>query len=358
MVAQPSKAGRFVFLDYLRALAAWLVLWDHLGTIMPGWANRTFAPAAWVRANIADPLGVIQNFGWFGVALFFLISGFIITDRARVEGVAEFSLKRLLRIYPMLAIAVVLAAVLVTAPGVATVRAVLLSMTLANYVMVPQVVILGVAWTLVIEMAFYALTAGTQWARNSPHRIALNLAVVALVVSRRGAFGPEFSLFAVSVSYLPVLVMGQALYWWLSARRLSARWAIAYLAAAFALFVWGLRLIQPGFLAPANSYVISVVYALMLFAALIHAPLRENRLVRLLSDTSYALYLLHGVVAPLVLKTLMPHGPLSVAIAAAAAASLAAAWVAHMLVERPLQGLARRLAGGRRARLRAAPAAT
>ncbi|MFI4966974.1 MAG: acyltransferase family protein [Caulobacterales bacterium] len=340
--------GRYVFLDYLRALAAWLVVWDHLANNFPNGQGLVFRPAELVRNNIAAPLGIIQDFGWFGVTVFFLISGFIISDRARVEGFSKFVVKRVLRIYPMLAIAVALACAFMVPKAQVTLQNVALNLTLANYVMVPQVVLVGVAWTLVIEMVFYILTAATQFARESPHRIAFNLAVVALVIWKARAFGPQFFLFAASTSYLPILIAGQVVYWWLAKRRLSAAWGFAYLLVAYGLFLWGLRSMQPNFLPMTNSYLVSVAYALLLFVALLHIRLPEQRVVRFLSDTSYSMYLLHGIVGWGVMLALMRRAPLSVAITAAAAASLAASYVTYRLVEQPSQRLARRLTRARR----------
>jgi peptidoglycan/LPS O-acetylase OafA/YrhL len=343
MTSGEASGNRYLFLDYLRALAAWLVVWDHLANNMLQEQGRVFRPALWVRENFTAPLGVIQDFGWFGVALFFLISGFIISDRARVEGLREFVLKRVLRIYPMLAVAVLLSCLFLASPADLTPQMVLLNLTLANYLAIPQVVLVGAAWTLVIEVIFYALTAATQFMRASPHRIALNLAVVAVLVWKRGAFGPNFALFAGAAAYLPILVMGQTIYWWLARNRLSSAWGIAYLLAAHGVFVWGLRAAQPGFLQVTNSYPISVAYALLLFVALLRAPLRERKLVRFLSDTSYSVYLLQGSIGWLVLTALIKVAPLSVSIPAAAGATLAAAYLTHWLVETPTQRLGRHL---------------
>jgi exopolysaccharide production protein ExoZ len=318
-------------------------VWDHLGTIMPGWMGKVFGPAAWVRTNITTPLGIINDFGWFGVALFFLISGFIISDRARVESARAFVTRRIFRIYPMLIIAVLLSCALIATKDQLTTRNVLLNLTLGNYLVMPQVALLGVAWTLAVEVVFYALTATTQFMRNSPHRIALNLVFVALLVWKRGAFGGSFLLLAVWSAYLPVLVMGQTAYWWLSRERLSAPVALSYLAASYGVFLYGVHTIQPAFLPVTNSYPISVVYALLIFLGLVRARLPPVRVVRFLSDTSYSLYLLHGIAAPLILKALIPKLPLWVVILAAAVTSLAAAAITFHLVERPFQRLARRL---------------
>jgi peptidoglycan/LPS O-acetylase OafA/YrhL len=185
--------------------------------------------------------------------------------------------------------------------------------------------------------------------RNSPHRIALNLVFAALLVWKRGAFGGHFIYFGVWSAYLPVLVMGQTVYWWISRERLSAPVALGYLAAAYGVFLYGVRAIQPAFLPVTNSYPISVAYALLIFLTLVRVRLPPTRVVRFLSDTSYSLYLLHGIAAPLVRKALDPRMPLWAAILAAAATSLAAAAISYRWVERPFQGLARRLSRGKAA---------
>ncbi|HLZ75436.1 acyltransferase [Phenylobacterium sp.] len=352
-----DSAARYVFLDYLRALAAWLVVWDHLGTILPGWVHLVFVPAQWVRDHVTGPLGIIQDFGWFGVAVFFLISGFIISDRASVESFREFAVKRLLRIYPMFIFAVLFAAAFVDARDQVNAKSLLLNLTLANYFFVPLTALVGVAWTLFIEMIFYGLTAVTQFARNSPHRIAINLIFTALVVWKRGVLGGIFTPFAAFVAYMPVLVMGQTIYWWLARSRLSAAWGLAYLTAAFAVFLWGVRLIQPSYLPATNSYLISVAYAVLLFLAVMRLRLPQRRAIRFLADTSYSVYLLHGLVGSLVLFAVLKHAPLGVAIALAAIASLLAAAVTQRFIETPANRLARRLTARWRLPGPAAPAA-
>ena len=339
-----AQAGgsRYIFLDYLRAAAAWLVVWDHLVASLPQDLGQPLMLAVWVRRNVSGPLGIIQDFGWFGVAVFLLISGFIISDRAAVESTRTFVVRRILRIYPMMIVAVLLT-VAVGASAIPSLQTILLNMTLASYLRFPQVVLVGVAWTLVIEMVFYAITAATQVMRGSPHRIAFNLALITVVIFNRGAFGPSFGLFANTVSYLPILVMGQTIYWWLERGRLSALWGFGYLAAASGLFLLGVRAINPVFEPVTNSYAISLAYAVLLFLVLRKAKLPENRIVRFLSETSYSLYLMHGIVGYRLIGILLPRIGAPVAVALAIVASLLSASLTYLLVERPTLKFARRL---------------
>src|ERR1700709_692538 len=124
------------------------------------------------------PLGIIQHGGWLAVCLFFLISGFVITHVAAREGVAEFLVKRFFRIFPLLAIFVLLSIGLQPALwGSVSWASLLRKMTLVNWFHTPQVNYVGGAMTLVIEVQFYVLVALTMAARRPLLALAANLAV-------------------------------------------------------------------------------------------------------------------------------------------------------------------------------------
>jgi peptidoglycan/LPS O-acetylase OafA/YrhL len=58
-----SKKERFVFLDYLRISAAWLVVYDHM---FGEWTARhgvSLRLVGMIRTYISNPFGIIQNFG-------------------------------------------------------------------------------------------------------------------------------------------------------------------------------------------------------------------------------------------------------------------------------------------------------
>ena len=82
----------------LRALAALAVVGFHMG-VTRGFEDRYLSGAPLVRA--------FANFGGFGVDLFFVISGFIMTvtawnQFARPGAAKRFALRRAARIYPAL----------------------------------------------------------------------------------------------------------------------------------------------------------------------------------------------------------------------------------------------------------------
>jgi peptidoglycan/LPS O-acetylase OafA/YrhL len=177
-VVGDPHSGRFASLEGYRGVAALMVVVYHVrGAII----NRS--PSA--RADVID------NFGNFGVAVFFLLSGFLlfrpVSDamlrRQPPAPVGRFLLRRFLRIYPGYWLAIVGWAFFATAEArgdTAPVKAFfLLSTDLTG---------LGVAWTLAIEVRFYCFLGVVAWigprvaARLGSIRSVIRLQVAFLVV--------------------------------------------------------------------------------------------------------------------------------------------------------------------------------
>ncbi|HMO12052.1 MAG TPA: acyltransferase, partial [Actinotalea sp.] len=356
--------GYFVAINQLRGAAALLVVWAHLVGHWLTDRQLTWAPQTLVERFIAQPLGIIQHFGFLGVAIFFLISGFVITHAASKETVRVFVVRRLLRIYVPLAgaLLVSLAAVRLGAPrgwnagvpldyadGISLGDA-LSAVSLVGYVTVPQVIVVGVAWTLAIEVVFYAFMAvvGPLLRRRRVPDVVvpvLLLSAVAAIVAASRSFGPSFFLFSVTCSYVPILIMGQAAY--LASQRRVRLWeGLAVAGAAWAVFVWGLETLQPGFLSPGDAYGPSLTLAVGVFlvAVLAERHARTHRVLDVLAARSYSIYLVHGPVGLLVLDAAMGGGlAYRWALVAALAAAAVATEAMYRGFERPSIALARRL---------------
>ena len=362
MSAGTGPARRtFVSIEIIRGVASLLVIYSH---VVGQWLDPVHGgswPTDAVQSYVAEPLHVSQSFGFFGVALFFVVSGFIVTATGTRETVPAFAVKRLLRIYPPLVVAVLLSALVITIGGVPLLAAsdtssghLLASASLLNYLLVPQVIIIGAAWTLVVEVAFYLLTALLlPVLRQTPVvAVVIELALVTTVVAVYKDLGASFFLLAVSVSFLPVLVLGQ-LVWAVWDHR-APLWAGLVLGGtSWAIFVWaGQR--DTGRLD--SSYDVAAFYAvLVLIAGLaVEGRLRRHAVWSFFSDRSYSLYLVHGAVTLPVLLSLDGRTPPAVSLVLALAATAAVVEVVLRLVERPSQRLARALV--RRGRQRGAAA--
>lgn len=141
-------------LDLLRFLAAFLVVLFHYtfrGYAADGFLNMPY-PA----------LAPIFKYGYLGVELFFLISGFVILMTASSGSLQKFIVSRMVRLYPAYWVACTVTFVAILAFGgerfSAGASQYLVNMTLLNeFVGVPSID--GVYWSLAVELKFYALVA-------------------------------------------------------------------------------------------------------------------------------------------------------------------------------------------------------
>jgi peptidoglycan/LPS O-acetylase OafA/YrhL len=349
-------AGFYSLLDQLRGIAALLVVWAHLVGYFLEASGRSWLPYSLVNRFIQAPLAIVESFGWFGVALFFFISGFVITHAASRETGREFIVKRLLRIYPPLVFAVLLALVVdwlghnmpagSSGPGLSF-WDVFANFSLVNYAAAPRAVILVVAWTLAVEMSFYLIMWGLK--KLIPRfSLLLSPAVLALVVVLMLLSGPSPAVFFLTITtgFLPVLVLGQICYL-VATKRVSLPVGALYGIAAWVIFILSLERTYPQNLVPTYSYPANAMLAFLLFLAAILAEgrVRPLRGLSVLAKRSYSLYLVHGplgltILGLLAVGTTIPY---TVELIIALAAVAAATEVCYRFVERPTQRLGRRL---------------
>lgn len=150
--AKSRPMGRLVILDSLRFVAAAAVLFQH-GVEQQGAIGQRIVAAL-------SP-------GVFGVALFFLISGFVIPMSAgRRFDLRSFAIRRMLRIYPLVLVTFAVVAILgrlTPWPAFETARVGSAYDWAANLLLIQDYVgaqsIHGVTWTLSLELAWYGLFA-------------------------------------------------------------------------------------------------------------------------------------------------------------------------------------------------------
>lgn len=348
--------GSIKFLTLLRAAAPLLVVWDHFGAVWPNRNRRSWFVNETVRDYVNAPLGIIQDFGWLGVAIFFLISGFIIPYVALREDAVAFGAKRAFRIFPPLWASIALIVVvdwlrtIVLDAEAATYSLgdLVKGAFLVNYLQPGSAAINGVAWTLIIEVLFYSLCLiGWPVLQRRPAWFVLgSLAVIWLGVNQAFGHGATFHQVMASVGYLPVLLLGTCLFLRWSGRVSVVSFALLS-GACWVTFVQYLRHLRPEFYDAMNSYGISVglAYAIFVIALLLDDHITIPAPVRFMSDISYSLYLTHGIVGFFVFDVMLTKYQLSftASLLVAIALSVATAYVSWRYVERPTQLAARQL---------------
>lgn len=334
------------FIQALRAIGVLCVTWAHLAVAFPSDQQIDPLPLVqWIRLSVNGPLGIIQDFGWFGVCLFFLVSGFVVAHVTERHTAISFAIRRMLRIFPPLWGAIVIALLLDPSLRAVEWGSLLLSMGLFNYFTIPQTVVLAVAWTLVIEMCFYALVLLFFRLRSDPLlMIVLELLFVRAILLMRNDWGDQFFLFAAVCAYLPYLITGQIFYHGIFRRTLAPVTAVLLTTGALAVALFGLMTIHVRFLPLSNSYLLSFAYACFLFLFLLqlrpkHLPVWMDSLARI----SYPLYLLHGTVGLWIFLAVLPFIGAAGASLSAFAGSLLASGLLHYCIELPSMNLGSRI---------------
>ena len=297
MNATPARRdGHLYFLDLLRIVAFVTVLIGHKfqGSLQAAADNPAYA--SWFRAVVRALLPFSEG-GAFGVMLFFLVSGYIITQVVQQERTAVFVVKRLLRIYPLYVFACLLEMAVQASQGSLQ--------TLGWDVRVAQWLLMGdwvgapytlgaVEWTLRVELIFYAfmaVAARVGVLRNTSVAIAVYVGVAAVLFwappwpRHAGWSDGYFNL------YFPMLLIGSAIRLAQSAPRVVQVWAVAAIALILALSLWHTAQIQPRW---QHHHFLQLALAVFVLSWLARQRIRLAALGLLLSDLSYAVYLLHN----------------------------------------------------------------
>ncbi len=352
-----TTGGRAAFIDIGRAIAALLVVYTHIDML---WMRENHGLSSPITSAVDIVLTVPlkmddQGIGQVSVPFFFLVSGFVVTPIALRYGASRFGVNRLFRVYPVLTFVVLVSAMVVWLGGrpLTTgevgrpdVGDILANISLVNFLVEPQSSLVGVAWTLVVEMIFYAtvLMLLPLFRRNVPLAVAVELTAVHVVLVTHDQLGDSYRLFAVNVAYLTIPILGQVM-WAAVTRRIPLLLASAYGTAAWLLFVWAANLQIDEKYEP-RTLPVAIAVGLFLLGWFAEPHLRQRKVWMVLSDRSYSIYLLHGAVAFPLLHLGYRHLPLWLLVIVALAATAAVVELGYRLVERPSHQLARRLSRG------------
>ncbi|RSM94641.1 acyltransferase [Nonomuraea sp. WAC 01424] len=379
-VVRPA-ASRLAWLDALRGVGALSVVGEHLTTWAMPWLRPTFF-----------------NLGVYGVLVFFLVSGYIIPSSLERHGdVRAFWIGRAFRLYPLyLAVITVVLSLSWWIPVRAEVPRDA-SSAAAHATMLLDVVgsagVMNTMWTLSYEMVFYLLVTAlfVTGVRDRRGLIAVAFGVVALVAGLvlSGAPPPggwlawvSFAVFAVGLAclitgrlrtaaacalgvmalallllssrvpwfgaaILAVMFTGTALRRW--ERGEGPLWPVALAASLVTVApFWALNAgwwwVQP------DVWGTTVVLAGLTFAAgLAFRARRVPAVLTWLGLMSYSLYLVHLPLLIVVMEVAgeMRWSPLPLQIGVSVlflALVLPASRLSYHFLERPMQGLGRRLA--------------
>ncbi|MFP3992623.1 acyltransferase [Streptomyces sp. E11-3] len=221
-----APAPRLRALDALRLLAALMVAGFHYGgrdgDVAVAWGTSTQVQFPTAHGWLA--------FGNLGVQIFFVISGFVICMSGWGRPMRAFFASRAARLLPSYWAAVILVTVVFALPPVAY-EAVSASDALLNLTLLQQPLgadrVLGVCWTLWVELRFYALFALCVILPGANRqRIVLFCAVWTLAAAITEQADNELLRLVLVPQHAPFFIGGIGLYLVYRNRRDATAWGI------------------------------------------------------------------------------------------------------------------------------------
>lgn len=346
-----TTAPRNIALDGLRGVAILLVFLVHWSLV---WGAKLPPGSEWARA--ASMSFAIGN---SGVDLFFLLSGYLIYDTylKRRSSPWNFLAKRLWRIYPAyLMVFALYLALSIISPGAGKLPGT--DMATAAYLVrcllfMPGILqeqpLVGTAWSLSYEMAFYLalpviVAAGGLRSASPGKRVAIIVSMAALLTLSACATGlhERLLMFPAGMLIRELALADRAFV----RGRMFATVAVLAMGAAVAAVI-GSRahypFADPPFeIALLDTGILAVAYGVLLLGCVVPGTairrLFEVTWLEWLGTISYSFFLVHNLPLRVIARTIIPASPAGafwlISMPLALVLVVALAWLLHVAVER------------------------
>lgn len=352
MILSPRPSERYAYIDFLRGLAALLVIYQHTAEV----AVRSGIPNS-LDTSIVHLLTQTIGFGEIGVCIFLMVSGFVVPlslYRYPSHPIRTFVLHRICRLYPAYWMSVLLGVIFVwwrfgDSYGGRDIEWATMAMNMSmmqTFFGVENV--MPHYWTLTLELVFYAACVGLYMTRKLGSNKAIIGFFIAFILIRQGMRPPVPVVSSLAwdvwsyMRYVGFMFFG-LLYrkWLLEGDKTAGRYAAMLLLMTLLVFA------GKGFLHPLNlpsNYLHSLfsqLLALSIFVVFTCFYRPNNRLSNFLGSISYSLYLFHPVVFYPLYLMVWPHFPVSIQvhphvfILLSLACIVPFSWLTYRYIEQP-----------------------
>lgn len=341
--SRERRGSRLHALDLLRFIAALTVVLYHYTARGRGWHTPV--------QDLFPALHAVSQYGWMGVELFFLISGFVICMSSWGRGVGAFFVSRVARLFPAYLAAVVLtASVMAIWPQFSVNTSkdnVLINLTMLEIPLGGRPVD-SVYWTLFVEMRFYLIFAVVVW-RGLTYQRAVAFCILWTTAS---IIVPMFAVgFAADVlqpAYSPYFIAGIAFY--LIYRFGPNLLLVSIVAISFILATHEiLGDVSTQGTVPGTHLsvlivdtVLAVCFALIGLVATGHLSWIRGMWTTVLGSVTYPLYLIHQAIGFTVIARLDRHLNPYVLLTGLILVMITAAWLIYRTAEKTLGPRVRR----------------
>lgn len=336
-------------IDLLRFCAALAVVVYH-------YAFRGYA-ADGLSSMPYAPLAPLAKYGYLGVELFFMISGFVVLMTAAAsDNVRDFVISRVVRLYPAFWVCCTIT-YLVTlafgAPGATTIHQFLMNLTMLSGLSKFQPID-GAYWSLLVEIRFYALVGvviAIGRIRQAQTLLIIWLLSCAVLEVLRTDAAPLLQIPSQPLHYLRYLLIVDYCAYFVAGATCYLIWSKGPSALRFAMIAasWSLAISQcvpklrefEKYFSTEMSTTFVVMIITIFYAILLLVSLRKSGLFArwhwpLAGAISYPLYLLHQNIGYIIFNHLYPALPPHLLVYGTVLFVIAAAYAVHVVIERRL----------------------
>ncbi|MGI8390211.1 acyltransferase family protein [Brucella anthropi] len=367
-----QSQGKIEYADTLRGIAAVCVLVAHYYGVYWGDKGAVAALIHAPAANLTEEpfpryllwLHSVPHFNWgaFGVALFFIVSGFVIPFSLRNRSWQAFLVGRFFRIVPLYVVgfSITLISIFVVGRYFGVDWPFSVSEILTHYIpgmrdLFGTQNIDGIIWTLEIEVKFYLICAlGAACFRSRSVRVfLLPVFIIALALLSNMLIynAPQLTNFASRLVNIAVFSAPHLVYMFIGVafhfvhigqlRKLSASLIGLFLFAAFMSLIY----VSPYYESIILAWNYGLAVFVFAFAARFQNIFHSNTVTRFFSRISYPLYTVHGVTGYVAFRILGDIGiPSTISIPAVTTGILMLSWLLHVAVEAPFDEKGKKIA--------------
>lgn len=292
-MSNPKAITRIAFLDYLRIFAFISVLIGHkfYANIVAAIANDKLHATPKLLLELLTPF---VFGGGAGVIVFFLVSGYIISQVLSVEQTTSFLIRRVFRIYPLYVIAVLIQIIVQKTWGTLSLNLLVQQLLLIGDFFSTPYTLAGVEWTLRVEIIFYVfmamLKAGGFWDKRK-HLLIFVLLITTTLMSQLPVFPDGSGVFkGYFLIYSPFLFVGTG-FWLYEQKWITFGWFFALIIMVFVNYFYLISCYQPAWL---SAQFAVLGFLLFTTAWIFRSKFESTTIILLCSDLTYAVYLFHN----------------------------------------------------------------
>lgn len=339
MLAEGKQGtSRVQLLDLLRLVAVAAVIAYHYGFRGPPAQGTTQVALSWMAS--------FAQYGFLGVPIFFVISGFVIAYSAEGRSAVGFAIARFSRIYPTFLLCMTLTFVAVLTMGPPQFETSLAQWFANLLIAAPifrQSYMDGAYWSLVVEVVFYAWVAILMAAKVFPRRLDL-IVLIWLAITFANELTIDAPIFeriflADDSGFFAVGLMIYEFYRGRRDAKLYIMFALSVGTAVFQCQHRATHIDSPTGTSFDDAVIAAICLssiAIIFIATLIEKlPLPAN-LVMAIGGLTYPLYLLHQQIGYVILSTVQPAS-IAWAVTIIVSGIVLLSWLVWRFIERPVQ---------------------